>query len=48
LDDAAVVNASPAGSTGDAAVNTDHVKLTYLVRKVLLRQVAITSYVNPF
>jgi hypothetical protein len=36
------------GSTGDAAVFTDHVKLAHIIRKVLLRQIAITNYINPF
>jgi multidrug resistance efflux pump len=48
LDDADIARQLPAGSTGDAAIYTDHVKLTHIIRKVLLRQVAITNYVNPF
>jgi RND family efflux transporter MFP subunit len=48
LDDAEIARALPAGSTGDAAVYTDHVKLAHIIRKVLLRQIAITNYVNPF
>lgn len=48
LDDAEVAKSLPAGSTGDAAIYTDHVKLAHVIRKVLLRQVAITNYVNPF
>jgi hypothetical protein len=48
LDDAAISRRLPAGSTGDAAVFTDHVKLAHIIRKVLLRQIAITNYVNPF
>src|SRR6266849_2417228 len=48
LDDAEIARALPAGSTGDAAVYTDHVKLAHVIRKVLLRQIAITNYVNPF
>jgi RND family efflux transporter MFP subunit len=48
LDDAAVADALPAGSTGDAAIYTEHVKLAHIIRKVLLRQIAITNYVNPF
>jgi len=48
LDDADIAKALPAGSTGDAAVFTDHVKLAHIIRKVLLRQIAITNYVNPF
>ena len=48
LDDAEIARALPAGSTGDAAVYTDHVKLAHVIRKVLLRQIAITNYANPF
>jgi multidrug resistance efflux pump len=48
LDDADIARALPAGSSGDAAVYTDHVKLAHVIRKVLLRQIAITNYVNPF
>jgi RND family efflux transporter MFP subunit len=48
LDDAAVADALPAGSTGDAAIFTNHVKLAHVIRKVLLRQIAIMNYVNPF
>jgi len=35
-------------STGDAAIFTDHVKVAHIIRKVLLRQLAILNYVNPF
>jgi hypothetical protein len=38
----------PAGSTGDAAIYADHVKLAQIIRKILLRQVAITNYINLF
>lgn len=48
LDDAGIASALPAGSTGDAAVYTEHVKLAHIIRKVLLRQIAITNYLNPF
>ena len=48
LDDAEIARALPAGSTGDAAVYTDHVKLAHVIGKVLLRQIAITNYANPF
>jgi len=47
LEDAEIAKALPAGSTGDAAIYTDHVKLAHIIRKVLLRQIAITNYVNP-
>jgi RND family efflux transporter MFP subunit len=48
LDDAGIARRLPAGSTGDAAIFTEHVKLAHIIRKVLLRQIAITNYVNPF
>lgn len=48
LDDAAVARRLPAGSTGDAAIFTEHVKVAHIIRKVLLRQIAITNYINPF
>ena len=48
LDDADFARRLPAGSTGDAAIFTEHVKLAHVIRKVLLRQVAILNYVNPF
>ena len=38
----------PAGSTGTAAIFTDRVKAAHIIRKVLLRQIAITNYINPF
>lgn len=48
LDDAGIAARLPAGSAGDAAIFTDHVKATHIIRKVLLRQIAILNYVNPF
>jgi RND family efflux transporter MFP subunit len=48
LDNRAFVLRLPAGSTGTAAIYTDHLKPTHVVRRVLLRQIAITNYVNPF
>ncbi|EAQ33761.1 hypothetical protein NB311A_08834 [Nitrobacter sp. Nb-311A] len=48
LDDAAFAASLPAGSIGVAAIFTDRVKVTHVIRKVLLRQIAITNYVNPF
>ena len=38
----------PAGSTGTGAIFTDAVKMTHIIRKVLLRQLAILNYVDPF
>ena len=48
LDDAAFARRLPAGATGEAAIFTDHVKAGHIIRRVLLRQVAILNYVNPF
>lgn len=48
LDDAAFARSLPAGSTGTAAIFTEHVQMAHVIRKVLLRQIAITNYVNPF
>jgi RND family efflux transporter MFP subunit len=46
LDDA--TRRLPAGSAGQAAIYTDHVKASHVIRKVLLRQAAILNYINPF
>jgi len=48
LNDAAFARSLPAGSVGEAAIYTDRLKPTHVVRKVLLRQTAILNYVNPF
>ncbi|MET0674358.1 MAG: biotin/lipoyl-binding protein [Bradyrhizobium sp.] len=48
LDDAAFAQSLPAGSAGTAAIYTDHVRITHVIRRVILRQVAILNYVNPF
>jgi multidrug resistance efflux pump len=48
LDDAALADRLPVGSTGTAAIFTDRVKAAHVIRKVLLRQIAITNYVNPY
>jgi RND family efflux transporter MFP subunit len=48
LDDGALASRLPAGSTGQAAIFTDHVKATHVIRQVMLRMIAIVNYVNPF
>jgi RND family efflux transporter MFP subunit len=48
LDDSNVARRLPAGATGAAAIFTEHVKAAHVIRKVLLRQIAILNYVNPF
>jgi multidrug resistance efflux pump len=48
LDDADFARRLPAGSAGEAAIFTDRVQPTHVIRKVILRQLAILNYVNPF
>ncbi len=48
LDDPDIARRLPAGSTGVAAIFTDHVKASHVIRKVVLRQTAILNYINPF
>ena len=48
LDDPELAKRLPAGSTGAAAIFTDRVKASHVIRQVLLRQTAILNYVNPF
>lgn len=48
LDDNEFMQRLPAGSVGEAAIYTDRLKPTHIVRKVLLRQTAILNYINPF
>ncbi len=48
LDDPELARRLPAGSTGTAAIYTDHVQQAHVIRKVLLRQSAILNYVYPF
>jgi multidrug resistance efflux pump len=48
LDDAAAGRNLPAGSAGTAAIFTERVAASHIIRKVLLRQEAILNYVLPF
>lgn len=48
LDDATLADRLPAGSAGTAAIYTDHVKASHIIRQVVLRQEAIMNYVVPF
>lgn len=48
LDDPSLAASLPAGSTGDAAIFTDHAKATHVIRRVMLRMAAIVNYVNPY
>jgi multidrug resistance efflux pump len=48
LDDTKLAKRLPAGSTGDAAIYTEHVKAAHVIRRVMLRMTAILNYINPF
>ena len=48
LDDDDFAQKLPAGATGTAAIYTEHVKPSHIIRRVLLRQEAILNYINPF
>ena len=48
LDDQELARRLPAGSIGLAAIFTDRVQASHVIRKVVLRQTAILNYVNPF
>jgi len=48
IDDASAARILPAGSAGTAAIFTGHVRASHIIRKVLLRQITILNYVNPF
>jgi RND family efflux transporter MFP subunit len=48
LDDEDFAQNLPAGSTGTAAIYTEHLRPTHVVRRVILRQIAILNYINPF
>jgi multidrug resistance efflux pump len=47
LDDPKLAARLPAGTAGDAAIYTSHIKPSHIIRKVILRQIAIVNYVNP-
>jgi multidrug resistance efflux pump len=47
LDDSDVARRLPAGSAGTAAIFTAHVRPSHVIRRVLLRQIAILNYINP-
>lgn len=48
LDDTKLAASLPAGTAGDAAIYTQHIKQVHVIRKVILRQIATLNYVNPF
>ncbi|CFX14714.1 conserved exported protein of unknown function [Candidatus Filomicrobium marinum] len=48
LDDAKSAQRLPAGTAGDAAIFTERLKPTHVIRRVMLRMTAIMNYINPF
>lgn len=48
LDNLDFVNRLPAGSTDTAAIFAGHLKPAHVVLRVILRQIAILNYINPF
>jgi multidrug resistance efflux pump len=48
LDDAELARRLPAGAVGTAAIFTAHIRPAHIIRRVILRQVAILNYINPF
>ena len=48
LDDSKLAASLPSGTVGAAAIYTPHIKPAHIIRKVILRQIAILNYVNPF
>ena len=48
LDDPAVAASLPAGTTGEAAIYTNSVKATHIIRRVMIRMSTYLDYVIPF
>jgi multidrug resistance efflux pump len=48
LDDRSIADRLPAGSTGEAAIYTNSVKPTHIIRRVMIRMSAYLNYVIPF
>lgn len=48
LDDKDFASSLPAGSSGEAAIFTNRARITYIIRRIMLRQIAILNYVYPF
>jgi multidrug resistance efflux pump len=48
LNDDKLAASLPSGTAGAAAIYTPHVKPSHIIRKLILRQIAIVNYVNPF
>lgn len=48
LDDKTLASRLVSGSTVDAAIFTDRLRVTHIIRKIILRQTAIVNYIYPF
>lgn len=48
LDDRSIADRLPAGATGEAAIYTNSVKPTHIIRRVMIRMSAYLNYVIPF
>ena len=48
LDDPSIAARLPAGTTGEAAIYTDSVQPTHIIRRVMIRMSAYLDYVIPF
>jgi len=48
LDDSEVGASLPAGSAGEGAIYTDHVRAAHIIRRVMLRMSAFLNYIVPF
>jgi hypothetical protein len=48
LDDQAAAQQLHVGAVGDAAIYTDAYPLTHIIRRIVIRQLSILNYVNPF
>ncbi len=48
LDDPGLADRLPSGSVGSAAIYTDHVKVSHVIRQVVLRQQALLNFIWPF
>jgi len=48
VDDPAIAAQLPVGTAGEAAIYTNSMKLTHMIRRVMIRMTAWLDYVNPF
>ena len=48
LDDEVLAAKLPAGTTGEAAIYTDIVRPTHIIRRVMIRMTSFLNYILPF